>query len=405
MACIMEGVGWHDLLADEYMKQGLFSSTVRGGEMFLAYGGAYVVRHFGAVELVAHVKPSHQKPDEFAAICITGHCTGETFWQLTLHDGVSLVSGDRNDSLSRCVLMENEQGRVLPVHMVMPCVLPGFQPKQPVLMQMTAMPVYAETAHPEGTLSRSGVWDSSAFQDSRNTILVPNTRKEDWEKLFFEENRGVYIRGIVEDSHFRKTGMEDLSGNMIELSDFFRITVKTDWGMIDMPVCREMLGYDPAAILPGDLIQALAVLSGNVQVGRYSGGMICHPDEYLLAVRYAVRSGDTGFLSSVVADEWLLKKPTEKGMTEKKENGNGLSSFCEKLHDVDMSRIIRFTEEKADWGIGRGNHAILLDGDRTKNGRRLLMVLTNEQDLVSGFQILPADSVRWEMETEIYREE
>ncbi len=322
-ALYLEELGEKDLL------RGWVTEAIQNGRVFEGYSGNYYVhRKYGEAEIYACiVRDTERKENVFERfdIQVSGCCV----WKVRL-SGVGLKN-DTKDDMTRLSMVNGIGGGFTVVDILNADVLPSYLEDDEIQMQVVAYAVdvyyYADDdAYSEAGQvlenSKASELNGKKIQMGMGTVLPTGflnghmIREDEDFTPDDDADEYVVVTGIVKTAYAKPVKFND---NI--LAKFIVVTIETSFGDLDIVHSPSMVSEEEFELIrPGAIIQAVAILSGDVAIYEYENGFVKDEKNDVAALRYAFMKGNAGRLSRILADDVIYESVNSMKTIKGKDN-------------------------------------------------------------------------------------
>ena len=267
-------LGAEELLGTPENMNIVFNYVIHKGKVFKGYSGFYCYNNLGYAEISLHIQPD-AKTHKNVLIGMNTHVMGDWFWNDMMIGNRQLVGIEKSDkdvedgeqeedldSMSKVVFIcaPDDESVEIPVNLVMPDVLPSFEPGERFDLQVGA---FALDPH---------YYESESTWETEHGMVVHETKIgiKNGTILNFGFDSHCVVKARVKEVDQRFTF--NLEGERI---DFLCVVLETDFG--DLPIYHRMEAVpedEQQWVKPGACFFGTCDIQGDVAVHKYQQGAV-----------------------------------------------------------------------------------------------------------------------------------
>lgn len=386
MPAELASIGLEDFLEDEDLVQGWVGHSIENGRVFEGYtGNFYTSTVYGDVEIyscIVHNDETDVNEVERFDLQVSGPCV----WKVhcSIIDLPSITAYD----MTRLVMVNSTENEAFTVmHLLNTDVLPSFLEDDEIVAQVVAYAVdvhyYKDKEAFEDTIPEI---EGSKHEELNGHRLIPEMGTvfptgflsghvigEEGIENFEEDNSEndlVIITGIV-----KRAYVESVKINDEVVSKFIISQVETRFGDLEIIHSYSMISEEESDLIrKGSVVQAAAILSGDVAIDDYHDGFIKNEEHDLAALRYALEKGNASRLGTILADDAVLEST---GLENRISGKKDVIEHIDFLHDqAELKGHTRLASMD-------GERCIMLTDDDEEHSTFLAKIEVNEEGMIS----------------------
>lgn len=403
MPFILEAVDLDDVIDNEDMVYGWVAHAAKNGRIFYGYSGnPYIHQKYGDIELYSCIvwDDAEQKNtlEQFDL-----HVSGPCMWDMRISD-IGLKNDTPYEMTRLTAVKSASNGGFTILHLLNADILPSFLEDDPVKAQVVAFALDVNYYKDEDAFAETvPECEGMKFEELNGKKLLPamgsvlpngfmhdHTVHEDGTALDISDNDDiVLVTGIVKHVFVDTATLEDEN-----LSRYLRTQIETQYGDLDIVHSKSMISDEEFELLrtvdpdhPQIIVQAVAVLSGDVAINEYENGIIKDKEHDLAALRYALVKGNADRLKTILADDVIYQSVNSENLIQ------GKDAVVEHLNYVHDNMTAKFSSRfgnLTDDSIGE--RCIILEYSEERFTDSIVLIDVSEEGMIKKIEVSDAAS-------------
>lgn len=405
MPIVLKAIDLEEVFDDDEFLLAWVGKSIEEGRSFGGYSGnIYSHKKYGNAEiyscLVVNEEDKKLELEKFD-IQISGACV----WKVRYSD--IPLKNDISYNMTRLSAVKNSEGDGFTImHLINADVLPSFLEDDEIEAQVVAYALDVHYYEDEGAFAATvpecervkcenlngykilpamGSVLPNGFLHG-NIVKMDNGTGEHDES----DDELVTITGIVKAACVKAIKFDEEV-----LSKFIVIRLETQFGELDLVHSRAMITDEEALyIKEGAIVQAVAILSGDVAIKEYENGFVKNQKNDLAALRYALIKGNASRLKLIMAEDISYESVNADSVIKGKEN---VIAHLNYVHNETKTKYFSYLATLKN--ENPGERCIILAEDEKYNFTSIVRIVVNEEGLISKIIITNNPNIKFKIDT------
>lgn len=410
MAVELRAIDLDEVFEDENLLFGWVGHSAQEGRVFAGYSGnMYSHTEYGNAEIYSCLLVNEDEKRielERFDIQVSGPCV----WKVRFSD-MSLKNETPYNMVRLSAVKNTESGGFTIMQLINADVLPSFLEDDEIEAQVVAYAIdvnyYADEDAFADTIPEC---EGMKFEEFNGHKLLPamgsvfpngfmhgHLVKEDGScEQDDSADELVAITGVVKSAYVKSVQLNDET-----IAKFIVTRIDTQFGELDIVHSRPMISDEEASMIKeGAIVQAVAILSGDVAINEYENGFVKDHKNDLAALRYALIKGNASRLKLIMTDDVVYESVNSDS------DINGKECVIERLDYIHANTKSEYFGYLATLeNDNPGERVIILAENEEDNLTSIVRIDVNEDGLITKIKVSNDSNIKFKIdERPVYHE-